>query len=95
MQISKNLGFVLMFGDVFRVTLTHQSKTQSLKMNQASNINGILFSRPHGGYRLAKQTSWGDEYIVFSYDLQDAWRKLSKITGRGVSELKALPITKF
>jgi hypothetical protein len=59
-----------------------------------SNLNGILFSRPHGGYRLAKQSEWGDEYVAFSYDHKEAWQQLSKITGRGVTELKSLPITR-
>lgn len=60
-----------------------------------SNISGILFSRPHGGYRLEKQTSWGDEYVVFSYSAQEAWEKLARITGRTVRDLKSLQITRF
>lgn len=58
------------------------------------NINGILFSRPHGGYRLAKQTPWGDEYVAFAYTAAEAWSKLSRITGRTVRELKALQLTR-
>lgn len=59
-----------------------------------SNINGILISRPHGGFRLAKQTSWGDEYVVFAYTAAQAWIKLSRITGRTVQELKGLQISR-
>lgn len=59
-----------------------------------SNLNGILLSHPHGGLRLAKQTPWGDEYVVFSLVASEAWAKLAKITGRSVAELKALPITR-
>lgn len=60
---------------------------------QRSNVGGILLSRPHGGFRLAKQTDWGDEYVAFAYDLQEAWKKLAQITGREVSELKRLALT--
>lgn len=67
-----------------------------LKANPASsNINGVLLSRPHGGYRLAKQTSWGDEYVVFAYSLNEAWTKLSNVTGRSVAELRRLQITEI
>ena len=59
-----------------------------------SNTSGILMSRPHRGYRLAKQTDWGDEYVVFAYTAAEAWKKLSKITGRTVSELKSMKVTK-
>lgn len=59
-----------------------------------SNLNGILMSRPHGGFRLAKQTTWGDEYVAFAYTAAEAWSKLSRITGRTVRELKALQITR-
>ena len=38
-----------------------------------SNTSGILMSRPHRGYRLAKQTEWGDEYVVFAYTAAEAW----------------------
>ena len=58
-----------------------------------SNINGILLSRPHGGYRLAKQTPWGEEYVAFAYTASEAWQRLAKITGRTVLELKTLQIT--
>ena len=40
-----------------------------------SNTSGILISRPHGGYRLAKQTEWGDEYVAFAYTAAEAWKK--------------------
>lgn len=60
---------------------------------QRSNVDGILLSRPHGGFRLAMQTDWGDEYEAFAYDLQEAWKKLSRITGREVAELKRLALT--
>lgn len=67
-----------------------------LKANPASsNINGVLLSRPHGGYRLAKQTSWGDEYVVFAYSLNEAWERLASRTGWTVSELKSMQITEF
>jgi len=59
-----------------------------------SNTTGILFSRPHGGYRLAKQTAWGDEYIAFAYTAAEAWAKLARITGRKVRELKGLQLTR-
>jgi hypothetical protein len=59
-----------------------------------SNTTGILLSKPHGGFRLAKQTSWGDEYVAFAYTAKEAWAKLSKITGRSVRELKSLQITR-
>ena len=59
-----------------------------------SNLNGILMSRPHGGFRLAKQTTWGDEYVAFAYTAAEAWNKLSRITGRSVRELKSLQITR-
>ena len=58
-----------------------------------SNIDGILISRPHGGYRLAKQTLWGDEYVAFSYTAKEAWERLARITGRSVIALKRLPAT--
>lgn len=63
-------------------------------MNQqpGSVIDGVLFSRENGGFRLAKQTSWGEEYVGFGYSIEDAWRRLSAVTGRGVAELKALPL---
>ena len=60
-----------------------------------SNIDGILFSRPHGGYRLAKQTAWGDEYVAFAYTAQEAWAKLARITGRTVRELKSMQLTRM
>lgn len=60
-----------------------------------SNTNGILMSKPHGGLRLAKQTTWGDEYVAFAYTAKEAWAKLAKITGRTVAELKSIPITKI
>ena len=59
-----------------------------------SNINGILFSRPHGGYRLAKQSADGEEYVAFAYEAGEAWARLARITGRSVTELKALPLTR-
>ena len=59
-----------------------------------SNTTGILISRPHGGYRLAKQTEWGEEYVAFAYTAAEAWKKLSKISGRTVSELKSMKVTK-
>jgi|DEB19_MinimDraft_2_1074335.scaffolds.fasta_scaffold105498_2 hypothetical protein len=59
-----------------------------------SNINGILFSRPHGGYRLAKQTTWGEEWVAFAYTAQEAWERLARITGRTVRELKAMQLTR-
>jgi hypothetical protein len=59
-----------------------------------SNINGILFSRPHGGYRLAKQTTWGGEWVAFAYTAQEAWERLARITGRTVRELKAMQLTR-
>ena len=62
--------------------------------NQGSNINGILLSRPHGGLRLAKQTSWGEEYVAFAYTADEAWAKLSRITGHTVIELKRMQITR-
>ena len=61
---------------------------------QRSNLDGILFSRPHGGYRLAKQTTWGEEYVAFAYTAEEAWGRLAKITGRTVQELKGLRITR-
>ena len=64
-------------------------------MTQRSNLGGILFSRPHGGFRLAKQTAWGDEYIAFGYTASDAWRRLAAITGRTVGELKAMQLTRM
>lgn len=54
--------------------------------------NIILLSRPHGGYRLAKQTTWGEEYVAFAYASKDAWQKLSNITGSSVTQLKSLDI---
>ena len=62
--------------------------------HQGSNIEGILLSRPHGGFRLAKQTSWGDEYVAFAYTAVDAWATLARITGRSVRELKSMQITR-
>jgi hypothetical protein len=62
---------------------------------QRSNLEGILYSRPHGGWRLAKQTECGDEYVVFDYDQAAAWRKLAQVTGRLVRELKNLPMTRM
>lgn len=59
-----------------------------------SNPGGILISRPHGGFRLAKQTQWGDEYIAFAYTAKEAWGRLARITGRDVRELKQLPATR-
>ena len=59
-----------------------------------SNINGLLLSRPHGGLRLAKQTSWGEEYVAFAYTADEAWAKLSRITGHTVIELKRMQITR-
>ena len=59
-----------------------------------SNLNGILMSKPHGGFRLAKQTTWGDEYVAFAYTATEAWKRLAAITGRSVSELKALQISR-
>jgi len=58
-----------------------------------SNVSGVLMSRPHGGYRLALQTEWGDEYVSFAQLPSDAWEKLSRMTGREVSELKRMPLT--
>ena len=52
----------------------------------------ILFSRPHGGYRLEKQTAWGDEYVAFAYTAAQAWQRLAAITGRTVRELKAFEL---
>jgi hypothetical protein len=60
-----------------------------------SNITGILLSRPHGGWRLAKQTSWGDEYVAFAYTASEAWAKLARITGRTVRELKNMQVTRI
>lgn len=57
--------------------------------------NIILFSRPHGGFRLAKQTSWGDEYVAFAYTAIEAWQRLAKITGRTVSELKSIELRRM
>lgn len=51
-------------------------------------------SRPHGGWRLAKQTPWGDEYVAYANTPAEAWSRLSRITGRSVKELKALPMTR-
>ena len=59
-----------------------------------SNTTGILISRPHGGYRLAKQTEWGEEYVAFAYTSTEAWKRLARVTGRSVQELKTMPITK-
>ena len=61
---------------------------------QRSNLDGILFSRPHGGFRFAKQTTWGDEYVAFAYTADEAWARLAKITGRTVPELKGMRITR-
>ena len=58
-----------------------------------SNMNGVLISRPHNGFRLAKQTTWGDEYVAFAYTAKEAWERLARITGRTVAELKNLPAT--
>jgi hypothetical protein len=55
----------------------------------------ILFSKPHGGFRLALQTSWGDEYVAFDYLVADAWRKLARITGRSVTELKTMQLRRM
>ena len=55
-------------------------------------VNIILLSRPHGGYRLAKQTTWGEEYVAFAYASKDAWKKLSSITGYAVIQLESLDI---
>ena len=63
-------------------------------IQQSSNLDGILFSRPHGGFRLAKQTTWGEEWVAFAYTAQEAWVRLAKITGRTVQELKGLRITR-
>jgi hypothetical protein len=54
--------------------------------------NIILLSRPHGGFRLAKQTAWGDEYVAFDYVSEDAWMKLSNITGLTINQLKSLEV---
>ena len=62
--------------------------------HQGSNIEGILLSRPHGGLRLAKQTSWGDEYVAFAYTDAEAWAKLARITGRSVLELMGMQVTR-
>ena len=59
-----------------------------------SNTTGILISRPHGGYRLAKQTEWGEEYVAFAYTSTEAWKRLARVTGRSVQELKTMLITK-
>lgn len=59
-----------------------------------SNMNGVLISRQHNGFRLAKQTPWGDEYVSFAYTAKEAWERLARITGRTVSELKNLPATR-
>jgi hypothetical protein len=64
---------------------------QTLKTNPYETI---FFSRPYGGFRLVKQTTWGDEYAAFAYCVHEAWRKLSKITGRSVAELKNFPLHK-
>ena len=60
-----------------------------------SNLDGVLISRPNGGFRLAKQTAWGDEYVAFAYTAQEAWERLSRITGREVRDLKRLPVTQM
>ena len=75
-----------------KVPESYNNHTKEFKMT--SNTSGILMSRPHRGYRLAKQTEWGDEYVVFAYTAAEAWKKLSKITGRTVSELKSMKVTK-
>jgi hypothetical protein len=59
-----------------------------------SNLSGILMSRPHGGFRLAKQTPDGDEYVAFAHSITDAWNRLSAITGFSSDELKRLPLTR-
>ena len=81
--------------------MTTQSKTwrdvlaADMKANPArSNIDGVLISRPHGGFRLAKQTAWGEEYVAFAYTAQEAWERLARVTGRAVHELKMLPATR-
>lgn len=58
-----------------------------------AGTNGVIISRPHGGFRLAKQTPWGDEYVVFSYSAAEAWTRLSAITGRSVAELKRMAVS--
>lgn len=60
-----------------------------------SVFDGILLSRERGGFRLAKQTPWGDEYTGFGYSVEDAWQRLAVVTGRGVAELKALPLVRI
>jgi len=63
-------------------------------MSKQSNTNGVLFSRPHGGYRLAKQTAWGEEYVAFAYTASEAWEKLARVTGRTVRELMAMQLNR-
>ena len=75
-------------------SITHPNRPDPIMKTQGSNITGILLSRPHGGFRLAKQTSWGDEYVAFAYTAADAWAKLARITGRSVPELKSMQLTR-
>ena len=63
-------------------------------MTTTSNISGILLSRQHNGFRLAKQTTWGDEYVAFAYTAREAWERLARITGRTVRELKEMQVTR-
>ena len=59
----------------------------------SSNAKGVLMFVESGGYRLELQSEVG-EYSAFARAPQDAWERLSRITGRSVEELKRLQLTR-
>lgn len=60
-----------------------------------SNLHGVMMSLERGGFRLEKISDSGDEYVVFAMDIEGAWRRLSRITGWEVHELKRMQLTRF
>jgi len=68
----------------------------SINTDHATSGNhcGILMSIESGHIRLAKQTSFGDEYVVTAPDATTAWIRLSRITGSSARELKQLRLTR-
>lgn len=61
----------------------------------SSNVNGVMMSRESGGYRLEKISDSGEDYVVFAMEIEEAWSRLSQITGWEVHELKRMQLTRF